>query len=69
MSEGLIMKYFILKPKGQDAYASASRAAMLRYADGIRDTNQTLADELRKWAKREKDAALLDASHNKKGGG
>lgn len=30
--DGLKMKYFVLKPAGDDAYAKASRAAMNRYA-------------------------------------
>lgn len=30
--DGLMMKYFVLKPRGNDAYAAASRAAMHAYA-------------------------------------
>ena len=36
---GLFMKYFVLKPAGNDAYAAASRAAMFRYALFIREEN------------------------------
>ena len=47
---GLVMKYFVLKPKGTDQYAKASRAAMRQYARLIRQENQELHDELMKWA-------------------
>lgn len=50
---GLEMKYFVLKPKGNDAYARASRAAMRTYAKAIRPDNAELADALVKWARRE----------------
>lgn len=49
---GLQMKYFVLKPTGNNSYATASRRAMLEYAKVIRDTNSELADELRSWAHR-----------------
>jgi len=50
---GLIMKYFVLfvlKPKGSNAYARASRAAMLTYAKEIRRENPELAEELLAWS-------------------
>ena len=50
---GLKMKYFILKPKGNDAYAEASRAAMNQYARLIESENPQLAEELREWTARE----------------
>lgn len=50
---GLLMKYFVLKPKGDDLYASASRAGMRAYANIIRQENPQLSDELREWADRE----------------
>ena len=50
---GLQMKYFVLKPKGQDEYAKASRAAMRQYARIIKETNMELADGLRDWADNE----------------
>lgn len=53
MSNGLEMKYFVLKPAGNDKYAAASRKAMRAYADFIRDENPVLSDELRDWAGRE----------------
>ena len=57
MSNGLQMKYFILKPKGADAYAKASRRAMDTYARMIREENPQLADELEDWTGREYIAA------------
>jgi hypothetical protein len=50
---GLEMKYFVLKPKGNNPYAHAARKAMLVYARSIEDHNQDLATELRAWACRE----------------
>ena len=50
---GLKMKYFILKPKGNDAYAEASRAAMNQYARLIENENPQLASELKEWTSRE----------------
>ena len=47
---GLQMKYFVLKPKGDDPYARASRAAMHHYAKFIEQENPELAKELRDWA-------------------
>ena len=46
-------RYFVLKPKGNDAYARASRLAMLEYAEAIREENPDLAGELEEWASRE----------------
>ncbi|MEN6537947.1 MAG: hypothetical protein ABFD60_07955 [Bryobacteraceae bacterium] len=50
---GLEMKYFVLKPHGDDIYAAASRRAMLIYADTIEAVNAQFAIELREWALRE----------------
>lgn len=47
---GLQMKYFVLKPAGNDEYAKASRAAMRQYARMIEWVNPELANDLRKWA-------------------
>jgi hypothetical protein len=57
---GLIMKYFVLKPAGDDAYAKASRAAMRRYADLIKEENSELCSELREWADREQIATIKE---------
>lgn len=48
--DGLLMKYFVLKPAGNDMYARASRRAMRSYARFIREENPVLSDELRAWA-------------------
>jgi hypothetical protein len=56
----LKMKYFVLKPKAkgpQDAHAIASQAAMEIYAVAIRGTDPKLADELTRWAARERKRA------------
>ena len=47
---GLKMKYFVLKPAGNDAYAQASRAAMKAYAEAIKDENVQLNHDLHMWA-------------------
>jgi len=49
----LEMKYFVLKPRGDDRHAVASRAAMRMYARSIRTADPELARELREWANRE----------------
>ncbi len=56
-SDDLHMKYFVLKPRGSDEYAKASRAAMFRYALFIRETNSVLARRLWDWAGQELIAA------------
>ena len=53
MSEGLLMKYFVLKPHGNDMYAEASRSAMREYANSIFGTNPDLARDLWGWIERE----------------
>lgn len=53
---GLLMKYFVLKPAGGDAYAVASRAAMLTYAVSIVGTNPEMHRELIEWIEREEKA-------------
>jgi len=57
--DGLIMKYFVLKPKGTDQYAQASRKAMRAYATAIGGENPQLKKELREWADRETDFLSL----------
>lgn len=47
--DGLVMKYFVLKPKGDDEYAKASRKAMMMYAASIRKENLKLSTELIEW--------------------
>lgn len=50
---GLVMKYFVLKPAGDDVHARASRKAMRAYAGVIVNENPDLARELRDWAEQE----------------
>jgi hypothetical protein len=50
---GLMMKYFVLKPAGDDTYAAASRVAMRSYAKHIRAENADLAAQLTAWADQE----------------
>jgi len=47
---GLRLKYFVLKPSGNDAYAKASRAAMRTYSRQIEEENPELSKELMEWA-------------------
>ena len=47
--EGLFLKYFVLKPKGSDIYAQASRNAMLEYARSIKEANPNFAEGIRSW--------------------
>lgn len=49
MDSGLHMKYFVLKPKGDDAYARASRMAMSVFAKKIKEDNPKLANDLENW--------------------
>lgn len=52
---GLISKYFVIKPKGNNAYAKASRDAMSAYANSIADENVFLSRDLREWVLREEE--------------
>jgi hypothetical protein len=60
MSDGLLMKYFVLKPKGKDLHARASRRAMRTYASMILSENKSFANDLRAWADREYEEAIND---------
>ena len=53
-NDGLLMKYFVLKPSGNDVYAKASRYAMSIYAMAIEQENPVLARDLRNWIKSER---------------
>jgi hypothetical protein len=59
---GLEMKYFVLKPRGEDAYARASRRAMRAYADAIMEANPILCAQLRAWADEERFALEQECS-------
>lgn len=56
---GLLMKYFVLKPTGDDAYAQASRAALEAYENAIRQENPEMAEDLRLWRARCCEAKLV----------
>ena len=43
---------FVLSPEKDDAYGKASRAAVMVYADAIREKNPQLADDLSAWMKK-----------------
>lgn len=58
MPEGLLLKYFVLKPSGTDRYAQASRKAMRAYASHIYAENEQLAEDLWAWVNRESEAAI-----------
>ena len=47
---GLKMKYFVLKPSGDNEYSAASRKAMRAYASHIQRENPELCIKLRRWA-------------------
>ena len=53
INKGLLMKYFVLKPNGNNIYAKASREAMLRYAGIVQIINPNLADDLVEWVEKE----------------
>ncbi len=50
---GLTMKYFVLKPAGDDIYARASRMAMRKYADAIAQDNPEFTHDIRNWVDQE----------------
>ena len=58
--DGLVMKYFVLKPRGDDIYARASRAAMMHYARLIQSDNPVFAAELREWADSEQITVMAE---------
>lgn len=45
----LYIKYFVLSPREISPEGEASRAAILKYADVIKEDNPMLAHELRHW--------------------
>ena len=49
---GMEMRYFVLKPKGDNVYAQASRVAMQVYADFIRLEDPQMAEDLYAWLDR-----------------
>ena len=55
--KGLLLRYFVIKPKGNNIYAKASREAMWKYAEVIESTNLIFADDLKEWALKEESLA------------
>ena len=53
MADGLLMKYFVLRPFGNDRHAIASRAAMRTYAQSMHGHNNQLSKDIKEWAERE----------------
>ena len=50
---GFKVKYFVLKPKGQDQFAIASRAAMRTFAQSMHGHDNELANYVKAWAESE----------------
>ena len=53
MNSGLHLKYFVVKPRGEDIHAAASRRAIHAYAKVIKPTNPGFAQALTDWASQE----------------
>lgn len=54
-------KYFVLKPKAkthEDPFARASQQAMISYANLITHDDRELANQLRDWAAKERNAQM-----------
>lgn len=60
---GMQFKYFVLKPKGTDIYAQASRKAMRVYANMIYKHNEELSNDLKLWADSEFSIAIMNGMH------
>ena len=58
---GLRSINFILEPSGHDSHARASRAALLVYANQIKDVDYDLYSNLKSWVKREE--FMADATY------
>ena len=63
--QGLRMKYFVLKPEGDDDYAKASREALAAYSNAIRDTNPVLASDLVLWIEHIENSLNMKESSDK----
>jgi len=57
---GLEMKYFVLKPKGSDVYARASREALMAYSRFIKDENPKLSEDISKWVLEEEENSNME---------
>ncbi len=51
--DGLLMKYFVLRPAGEDWHAIASREAMRVYAHYVQGANGALSKDVTRWVNRE----------------
>ena len=58
--KGLYPKYFVVKPKGSDTQAKASRAALLAYAGAVKEENPALYQDLMYWVRHETSEALAE---------
>ena len=56
----LHLKYFVLKPSGNDEYAEASREALKTYANTIKPSNLELAQDLIEWVYAEEEKGLSE---------
>ena len=61
---GLLLKYFVLKPRGTSAHAKASREAMLTYATWIKEEDSSLASSLRRWVSEEEATWKKEVKHD-----
>lgn len=59
---GLELRYFVLKPKGSDDFAWASRMAMRTFAEYIKMSQPELAEDLITWADTEEMEAYPNLS-------
>jgi hypothetical protein len=50
---GLVMKYFVLKPRGKTYHAKASQLAMITYAEAIKPYDKQLSADLMRWVAEE----------------
>lgn len=57
---GLELRYFVLKPKGNNIHAYASRAAMKIYASIVESENPEFAQDLFNWVNSEEAKAGLE---------
>lgn len=57
----LKLKYFVLKPSGDSAWARASRAAMRVFAAEIEQDNFQLAAEIKQWTYEEERKLKMEA--------
>ena len=64
---GLLLKYYVLKPKGNDQFAVASRAAMRTFAQSMHGHNNELSADVKAWAEKEAQLAADELTNAYKG--